>query len=198
MRLRYSLLVGAGAVLGAQLGAADVIMSNLAAADDAGGTLFGPGSTTVFKAYGFTMPNQAYFLDEVQLRVSAYDTDESRVSIWDGAGTPQNELAVLDNPTGPGVAGYFTLDWTPASSFTLEANQTYWVYVEALNGGGNGFLWGDTTPSTDPSGVGTSVGFVFNGNPSSFRNVVAINGTIVPEPAAVVLLGIAGLLLRRR
>jgi len=105
---------------------------------------------------------------------------------------------VLDNPAGPGMSGCFTLSFTPSSAFTLSASTTYWVYVEALNGGGDGFLWGDTTPSTPPSGLGTDVGFLFNGNPSSFRNALEINGTLVPEPTALLLIGAGLCLLRRR
>lgn len=198
MRFKRVIWAGAVALACAPAASGEVIMSNIAFADDVGGTLFGPGSTTIYKAYGWTMPNDAYFLDEVFLRLSAYDTDEARVSIWDGDTLPENELLVLDSPVGPGMGGYFTLTFTPPETFIFEANTTYWVYVEANNGGGDGFLWGDTTPSTPPSGIGTDVGFVFNGNPSTFRNALEITGTLVPEPATVLLVALIGLLPRRR
>lgn len=197
MRLIPSAVAGIALLVSVPFASGEVIMSNLSAADDAGGTLFGPGSTTLFKAYGWTMPASPYFLDDVTLRLAAYNTDEARVSIWSGATVPETELIELDSPVGTG-AEYHNVTFTPLSSFTLLADTTYWVYVEARDGGGDGFLWGDTTPSTPPSGVGTDVGFVFNGNPSSFLNVVEINGTLVPEPGALALLAVGGLLLRRR
>jgi MYXO-CTERM domain-containing protein len=198
MRINCLLIAGCFAALAAHAAHGEVIMSNLDAADDVGGTLFGPDANTVFKAYGWTMPGDAYFLDAVTLRLAAYDQGEARVSIWEGETEPVNELTVLDNPVGPGMKGYFNLDFTPAGSFTLEAGSTYWVYVEALDGGGNGFLWGDTDPPTMPSGLGTSVGYLFNGNPSSFFNAVEISGTLVPAPGALALFGLAALTRRRR
>jgi hypothetical protein len=173
-------------------------MSNLSFGTGAAATLFGPGSTTVFKAYGWTMPSDSYFLDGVILRLNAYDTNEAQVSIWSGASTPQTQLIVLNGPAGQGT-GDFDYTFTPPAQFTLQANQNYWVYVEAFQGGGDAFLWRATTPSTDPSGIGTNVGYIFNGNPSTTRNALEITGTLVPEPASAALMSaFCAMLVRRR
>lgn len=198
MRAIHMLLTGVITVVMAQAAIGDVIMTNLEFADDAGGTIFGPDANTEYKAYGWTMPDAAYSLDLVTLRLAAYNQGEARVSIWSGETVPETELMVLDNPAGPGEPGYFDLDFTPPSSFTLEANTSYWVYVEDMDGGGDGFLWGDTDPQTLPTGIGTSIGFIFNGNPSTFTNALEISGTLIPTPPGLCLLGLTALAVRRR
>jgi len=49
---------------------ADIIISNFSAAVGTG-TAFGPGSSTQFKAFGFTMGNAAYILDDVALSMNS-------------------------------------------------------------------------------------------------------------------------------
>lgn len=182
-------------VLAATAVHADVVMSNLAAAGGSS-TLFGPSATTIYKAYGWTMGNDPYYVDSVTLRLFNFDTGEARVSLWTGNTVPTTEVLQFNAPPGQGAPDV-DYTFTPVAQYTLAANTRYFVYVEEFNGGGNGFSWRATSPSTDPSGVGTSFGYVFNGNPSTFRNALEIQGTLVPEPASLLLLG-AALLLRRR
>src|SRR5690606_6026686 len=75
---------------------------------------------------------------------------------------------------GPGEFAF-----TPAEPFTLEAGQTYWAHVSPVTtGSGPGYTWDGTSPSTMPFGDGaTAVGYIFNGNPSSFLNRLEVRGT---------------------
>jgi len=171
---------------------ADVIISNLAG-PDVSSTLFGPTSTTVFKAAGWTMPAASdYFLDDVVLNLTFASTGSAQVEIWSGAGTPTTPQIVLDSGPQSG-SGLFT--FTPAAPFVMQAGETYWAYVTALPGS-DSFNWIST--STAPSGLASNAGYIFNGNPSTFMNKYEVNGTVVPEPASLVLVGLMGLSLLRR
>jgi hypothetical protein len=179
--------------LAGQAVSADMIISNLNA-NTQSSTLFGPNSTTVYKAAGFTMPNQDYYLDEVVLKLYEYETGEARISIWDGVGAPQNELLVLNNAVGQGP-GEFDYSFTAPSQFTLMANTTYWVYVEATGMSGD---WNWTSVDALPSGLASHVNYLWNGSPSSFWNSYGVYGREVPLPGSLALLGLGALVARRR
>lgn len=189
---------GAAALVSAlsSVAAGDIITGNFSAGVGVG-TAFGGTATTQYKTFGFTMPGSSYFLDNVILSLNFAGGGTPRVAIWSGATAPATELTVLNNP--PNLTGQGDFTFTPASAFTLEAGQTYWVYVTAVPvSGGPNFSWDGTSPSTIPSGIATSVGFIFNGAPSTFNNRLQVNGTPVPAPAALSLLGLAGLAATRR
>jgi MYXO-CTERM domain-containing protein len=191
--MRGSVCVAAAAVaLAGAAASAEVIISNIDDPDTSS-TLFGAGSTTVFKAAGFQMPSgDDYFLDGATLRLDIADTTSNpRVSIWTGnTNGPTSELAVLDDPViNPGLSNL-----TFTGDFTLEAEAIYWLYVEA-EGTGN-FNWIST--DVQPTGLADSLGYNFNGNTSSFLNKYEITGTLVPAPAGLGLLGLGLVAVRRR
>jgi hypothetical protein len=168
------------------------LISNLAGPDQSS-TAFGPGTTTQFKAAGFTLPlGDDYFLDSVTLQLSFATTGSAQVDIWSGGGAPSLPLITLDSPPQMG-AGNFT--FTPTAPFILSAGETYWAYVTAQPGSDN-FNW--IASSMAPVGIATSAGYNFNGNPSTFMNKYEVNGTVVPEPMTVTLLGLLGLAAIRR
>lgn len=182
------------AICAAPVATADVIIGNIGGGD-LSSTAFGSGTTTVFKAAGFTMSNASYDLTGVTLAVNVAAPDAlPRVSIWSGnTSGPVSELIVLTAPSIP--LGRNDLVFTPSSQFTLDANQTYWVYVEAATSGN--FNWIAT--QTQPSGPhATSNGYNFNGSPSSFLNKYEVSGTPVPAPSAMAMLAIGGLVAARR
>lgn len=174
---------------------ASLIISNISDTSGAG-TSFSSTATTVYKAAGFTMGSDSYYLDSVSLAIASSTVGSTaHVQIWEGDGTPQIMLQDLTSFSFPGGAGVFT--WTPNPQITLTATRTYWVYVVNMSQPGESFNWdsGSTTP-TGPAA--THAGFIFNGNPSSYMNSYEVQGTLVPEPSCVVLLALGGLALLRR
>lgn len=173
---------------------ADVIISNIADADNSG-TRFGPVgvSTTIYKAGGFMMGAQDFQLDSVAIDISdILVTGDLDVSLYsDAGGAPGSQLVALSSPT-IGPDGVYTM--TPNSAFTLEANTSYWVYVN--NPGTADFLW-DASNATPTGAHATSIGYHFNGGVSSFMNKFEVNGSI-PAPASALALGALGLATTRR
>ena len=150
---------------------ADVLISNLSG-PNLSSTLFGPNSTTVFKAAGWTMPGNDYSLDSVTLDLTFLSTGVAQVEIWSGAAIPTTPEIILDSPPQTG-SGEFT--FTPSAPFMMLADQTYWVYVTALPGSDD-FNW--ISSSMAPAGIATNVGYIWNGNPSSFMNKYEVAGTL--------------------
>ena len=154
---------------------ADIIISNFSAAVGTG-TAFGGGATTQFKAFGFTMGSVAYTLDDVILSMNFNNANPVPiVSIWSDASGPGTQLFVLDNPAV--MSGQADFTFTAGTPFQLAPNTTYWLHIVSNPTNGVAFLWDGTTPSTNPSGIASAVGYNFNGNPSTFRNRLEINGT---------------------
>jgi hypothetical protein len=174
MRLKTGVLLGAAA-LACSSAQADIIIGNFGAGVGTG-TIFGVGASTIYKAAGFTMPSQDYTLDRVTLTMNFGGGGDGTVEIWTGSTIPQTMVLLLDSPAQTG-AGDFT--FTPPQPFTLEADETYWVYVRARTGTPGSFLWDGTSPSTLPSGIARHVNYIFNGNPSSFNNRFQVEGTPV-------------------
>jgi len=168
--IRYGAL---GLLAAAATASADTLVSNFSAPQGVG-TIFGTTSTTIYKAAGFTMPAQDYELDRVTLTMDFGGGGTAIVSIWTGAGVPQTQVAVLNSPPQIG-AGDFA--FTPSGTLTLQANETYWVYVESIPNPTGNFLWQGTSPSTVPSGVATFVDYIFNGASSTTRNRIDVEGT---------------------
>ena len=157
---------------------ADVVISNLNIAS-ASGTVFGNCATTVYKAGGFTMPTSGpnYELDLVQLYVN-FDTsppaEDLAVSVWSGAGAPSTLLTTTTmSGTSTGLGAF---DFVPDSPVTLEAGQTYWVYVEPTIQSGC-TRWEGDSGGAQPTGIATSAGYIFNGNSSAFANRYEVQGS---------------------
>ena len=177
------LLIPAFIALAGTAALGDVLISNLAS-NSSSGTVFGTCSTAVFKAAGFTVPaGQDYSLDQVLIEAD-YDWsgggETGQYSLWEGAGAPTTRVVTLDpvmRLTGAGVFAF-----TPASATTLEEGRTYWLYVEPSAPPGGCMLW--VAGDADPSGIAINAGYIFNGNPSTFRNKYEVQGTLVTCPCA--------------
>jgi hypothetical protein len=175
MRIRNACVLGV--VVGTCLPVdADVLMSNFTAAASPPGTFFGVGSSTFYKAAGFTIGNQAYSLDTIRLSMNFGGGGVGVVSIWQGKGLPQVRIQNLVSPPQTGT-GVFT--FTPAAPLTLNAATTYWVFVESVSNPTGSFLWDGTTPPTSPSGAAAFAGYIFNGTPSATPNRFEVRGTPV-------------------
>ena len=169
MKLCRSLVAIAVAACAAH---AQPIISNLSASPTTG-TAFGSGSSTNFKAGGFEIvATTSYRLNSVTLDIDSSDPNaRNDVQIWRGSATPTSLVASLDGPdfNGPGQYTFETDD-----AVTLEAGETYWVYV--ANTFPESFVWNGRT--TGPSGVGaTNAGYVFNGSSSSFLNAYEVDAS---------------------
>jgi len=150
------------------------VVSNLSAATGPG-TYFGLGSSTVYKALGFRAP-QPTKLDAVTLTLDFGGGGAALVSIWQGANAPQSQVVAM---TGPAQSGHGDFQFVPVTPVVLQANVTYWVYIQSVLNPTATFWWDATTPSTIPTGTGLATEFVFNGAPSSTRNRLRISGTPV-------------------
>lgn len=178
---------------------AELIIGNLNA-PQVSSTVFGGGSTSQFKAVGFTMGADAYFVDRVTLAMDMQGgLGNPIVSIWSGAGSPQTELAVLTNPANLSGGGTGNFVFTPAGSFTLDSNTTYWIHVRSDPLDDADFNWLSTDINNPPAGPHAAfLGYNFNGSPSSFYNRFELQGTLVPAPSGVAVLGLVGLAATRR
>ncbi|MFG0283588.1 MAG: choice-of-anchor R domain-containing protein [Phycisphaerales bacterium JB039] len=178
MRTSNRIACAAIALVVASAASADVVISNFSAGVGVG-TAFGSGSTTMYKAYGFLMGDTAHELDAVVLSMnfSSATAPLIEVSIWSGATSPDVKLITLDNPAP--LSGQGDFSFTPPSTFTLEAGESYWVYVSPVTtGAGDSYTWDGSSPSTDPFGpAATTIGYIFNGSPSTFRNRLEVQGT---------------------
>ncbi len=178
------------------------------------------------KALAFTMGDDAFTLDSVQFRLRTGDTAPltTTFAIYESTtsgtirpstlGVELSDPALVINTTQS-----YTL--TPTSSFTLQANTTYWIvaFSAATN---EGFGWafdnpdsvattnGVTVPATSGSNPAAGRFYQFNNSSnivtdpatwtglSSITNDVVVNGTLIPEPTTLALMGLAGLCFSRR
>jgi hypothetical protein len=198
MRTGFTLTIAACGLVGTTA-VADPVIGNLGAPQSSS-TVFGTGSTSIFKAAGFTMGAGAYFLDSVTLTLDMQGgLGNPVVSIWDGGSAPAAQLLALSAPGNLSAGGIGDFVFSAAPGFVLQANTTYWVHVASDPLDGAAFNWLSTTTGNPPAGPGASfVGYNFNGGPSSFYNIFQVNGTPVPAPAGVAAFGLLGLACGRR
>lgn len=161
----------------------------------------GINDATRTKGMGFTMPSGlGYTLDGVTLRLNITDTSVSPlIQIYsDAGGVPGAALTTLDNPGsfGVGIADY---QFTPSSTFALDADQSYWIVASSSV---STYSWMASSPAQTPTGLATHLGATFGAFPpsstSGILNSYFIDATIVPAPGSLALLGLAGLAVRRR
>ena len=152
------------------------VISNLDASVAATGTTISP--TLSFKAAGFTMGPASYELRDVDIAVSRAEPGTvATVEIWAGSTQPIQRSTTLASRTVDADGIY---KFVPTEPFVLGAGETYWIYLPGTAAGR--FEWDART--ADPSGIGaTSIGYIFNGAPSSVRNGYAINGREVVDLA---------------
>jgi hypothetical protein len=213
MNVTRLLAFGIGAsFLGAMAPASQVIIGNMPGNDGTSTFMNAPaggsngGGDFDSKAAGFTMPGGLpYTLDSVTLRLNFFNTvSVPRVQMYTNVGgNPGSLIQTLANPSFATGTGSFV--FTPTSTLTLNAGQTYWIVVWNDAPVANSFQWMANQPSIAPSGIATNAGYRFNfgappptGNSTVF-NTYEVHATLVPEPASgLALLLAGGALLRRR
>lgn len=202
----------------ASLSASTVLLGNLSHYTNdtlSAGYIGSAASTSYGKAIGFTMGLTDFNLDSVSVRLSVLANAVPSVEIWAGdAGTQRitgtSALLTLTTPTISGTA-FATDTFTAPTTFTLTAGSTYYLVVRETSGLGT-VLWSyDAAATTDINNGVTNVNrrIGTSGQPlpqnwtgtSSINNWFEINVSAVPEPSALGLFGIGGVLLslyRRR
>jgi hypothetical protein len=202
------IVVGAGSLL-ASAASADVILSNLPGASSGTGTNLGLGTDGAdrTKAVGLTMGADSYEFESLVAMISNLSTPDSTLSggIYSSVGgNPGSLLAGFTPVAVPTGVDSQLISISLPGSFTLAAGTSYWFVLDGPSFT-NSLLWDSLSPNVAPaaaSGI-TFDGYRFasdGGNTwgsSSVYNGVTINA-VIPAPAALSLLGAAGLLGARR
>lgn len=193
--MRFSNLLAAGALLLAtHFARADgTLLGNLNDSDANQGMV----TSSTMRAVTFTTSGSAFTISSVTFRLSNYisATDEAIVTL--NLGTTDEPGAVV----GSFLAPESTLNdpdnfvFTAEGDITLTANTLYWLVIAAGNNTDT-FSWVRADPAETPTGVFTfgeqmirdSEGAWSEGE--SGPHTFAVNGAVVPEPAAVFFTGI--------
>jgi hypothetical protein len=206
------IVVGAGSLL-ASAASADVILSNLPGASSGTGTNLGLGTDGAdrTKAVGLSisdnLPPDYRPFESIVVMVSNLSTPDSTLSggIYSSVGGNPGELLASFTPVAVPTGTHSELvTLTLPGSFTLSGGTSYWFLLDgpAVT---NSLLWDSLSPNVAPtvaSGI-TFDGYRFSSDgggswgSSSVYNGVTINA-VIPAPAALSLLGAAGLLGARR
>lgn len=192
-------------MLTAQAGA-DMILDNLnqGAAPSGTGSNLGLGTDGVdrTKAVGLTMgADDMTFRSVVALITNSMPASELSGGIYsDLLGNPDLEIApFVAVPVAEGVDSQ-QISITTAGDVTLQAGMTYWFVLDGP-ATTNSLLWESLTPNTQPVGSGgvSFVGYRFSSNgggtwgSSGVFNGITVNANIIPAPASLALLAMAGL-----
>ena len=210
--MRFKLLMACALMVAAVPASADVLYSNFAPGDTYdltfGWTLSygGPLGGDAFEdAVAFTVIGGDYSFDTAEFAINHFwGPDLVYVNLHaDSAGVPG---AILDSTTATGVAtpGVPTPPMVANfdGDFILNEGQTYWLAIRTEETDAH-LSWAFNVVDD----FGLRAWQVNNGpwNPvlgmpgtDSERGVFRINGTLVPAPGMLTLLGIAGIALRRR
>lgn len=185
------------------LGRADLTLLSNLPSNNGGQGLVSSGTQ---RAVSFTMPDSAFYVGTVTMRLIDYvsSTDTALLTFrLDDNGAPSSTVyASLDAPvSASNTAGDFVFTTT---GITLNANTMYWLVIAAASDAET-FSWVRSNPVETPTGLATfgtqeisSNGGATWSTGSSGPHSFAING--VPEPTVVILsgLGLAAVLIFRR
>lgn len=161
-------------------------------------------STTSWMASKFCIGSQPYQLDSVSLLlgVPGFDvrTSSVRLQVFSNdpaSGKPLTNTRVIMNLSGltnpislsPSIPGK-PVTWTPATPFTLVANQCYWAVLSVESGSSVRLAASETKPTGEVGAfgrVGSTDAGVTWGVPEAFYNhMMLIRGTASAPPPALV------------
>ena len=215
MKLSKTGLVAIAALAAsASLSQAVVLISSIGTTDGSATTI-GIGVRSG-KAMNFVMAaGDDYSFDSARLSLSGATLTELNnlnIGLWSNETGTTPIASELVSLSYAGTSSGNIYDFTPDSSFTLEAETTYWLVLERYDETGSVAWESFTEPATGtiasstarifPSGSGQTADPVTWQTTSGVFNAVEINGTVIPEPGAYALLaGLTGLsfvMLRRR
>jgi hypothetical protein len=159
------------------------------------------------RAVGFSTGSTAYFLDHFSVPLRSSGSPVLNVSLWTGTtSAPTAQVGSLAFTVGGTLSGTFSvLTFTPTTSYTLTANQNYWIVLQNDAVASSTLSWGRATSSVTPTAANSS-GYayttVFSSNadnaggtastPANIGNI-AVYGTVVPEPHEYAMIAGLGL-----
>ena len=209
VRAMFSRFVVAAMALSAAvpLASADVILGNYPITND--GIQSADIDNLRQKAMRFTMPaGTDYFITSITIRLGNYDVaDVPILEIRDFNGTTTSPGAgVVGSFVAPPGLGAANTDYlfTPSGSTTLLAGTSYWIVLRG-DSAATSVDWRASSPGITPTGIATfGPGNIFTTNGgtswanSTILNSFVIQGTPVPAPGVLALIGVAGLVGSRR
>lgn len=188
----------------ATVASADVLYDNFASGDTfntGSGWTIGTGSNWI-PAFGLPIGGGDYYLNSVDAAVGfVTGTNSATLSVYDdNAGLPGTLLESV-NMSGFGTFGnsYAPTTFAFSGSTVLMSGETYWFSVATVDGGNSWLVWNNNTTGSmldrayqsNNSGVWTYAG-------PATAGAMRVNGTPVPTPGALAMLGVAGLAAARR
>jgi hypothetical protein len=186
---------------------ADVLISNLPGTASGTGSNLGLGTDGAdrTKAVGLTMGADALDFESVVAFIEN-GTPASTLSggIYSDVGGNPGALLAAFTPVAVPIGQVPTETMiTTAAPYTLAAGTSYWFVLDGPDFA-NDLLWASLSPNAAPTAMGdiTFDGYRFSSNggtswgSSSIYNGVTINA--IPEPTALSLLAVLGLLAARR
>ena len=179
------------------------IISNYPAGNGLGEVGFFTGVTA---EVGFTMPSgPAYALDSVTMRLATESPTPSQVALFaDASGAPVGPALVTFNSVIIPATFGTDVTVTPTTPFVLRPSTTYWLGLTSTLTNGDYLDWSADLPGVAPTGIATQVvNTAFgpgtflsgdnypgtNGGTGTENVIYQVDGQVVPEPSAVVLLG---------
>jgi len=162
-----------------------------------------------FQAQGFSMGSTDFRLTSLQFGLGSIGTANPLVQIYgNNLGAPSSALATFSLTSGP-VSSKDIYNFS--GSFVAEKNTRYWAVLSNVNSADlESFEWYTNDAFTLPSeknasGIGYLQTFERNNVGGTWTGAIPvlsiqIRGTAVPEPSTglLVVLGLSGLLIRRR
>lgn len=189
------------------MASADVILGNYPITND--GTQTADVDNLRQKALRFTMPAGVdYNITSIVLRLGNYHaTDVPILEIRDFNGTTTSPGAgVVGSFIAPLGGGAANADYSfaPSGSITLLAGSSYWIVLRG-DSAATSFDWKAASPGVTPTGIATfGPGNLFTSNggttwaTSTTLTSFVINGTPVPAPGVLAMIGVAALVGSRR
>ncbi len=181
-----------------------VLYDNFGAGDgynnDVGGTI--GFDTNVEQGQGFSISGGDFFLDSVAAAIGYIEgTNEVTLTLFDddgGApGLALESVTLFDMPPGGGIEEPPSL-FTFSGTTTLTEGVTYWLIASGVNDFSALLLWNFNSTGALLDRASRDDGGPWLITPDATALAMRINGSLVPAPGALALLGLAGLTARRR
>lgn len=175
------------------LQAQETLLSNLN--NENGG--YGYVTSSTLRAVSFTTSGTTFNITSATMRLTGYTTPDDTALLTfrvDNDGAPSDTaFATLQAPSSSDD-GFSNFVFTATSTITLQADTLYWMVIASPNASPD-FAWVRSDPVVTPTGIFTfgmqAISYNSGTNWQEGANgphTFSIQGSAVPEPAAVLLL----------